>query len=133
MRGALLSELQEARGIASFFEMNDAAQEESTKPLPRQKDWLATSSFWLALLIMIWPTEADILDSVFRAKRLGTAVLIFAVCFLIVAVPFFLSWGRVRRNPSVWTGRGYRIATVVILSINLFWFCTILIYQLKSK
>ena len=55
----------------------------------------------------------------------GIALLAFAVVF----IPFFLALQRVRREPTKWSGRGYLVATGIILLLNL----VIVFFTFQSK
>jgi len=102
----------------------------SPSPEPARLDPLAVVAFALAVLLMIVPVEADILDPVFHRGRFGLAVLVAIFFFAIVFTPFFLAVHRKRREPLAWRGRGLLIATGVILVLNFLWFALISIYQL---
>ena len=101
----------------------------SQAPVPRG-DPLAKVAFFLAILIMVLPVEADILDPALRHGRFILASIVAGFFFAVVFTPFFLAMRRRRREPVVWGGRGFLIATGVILVLNVLWFASILIYQL---
>jgi len=61
----------------------------SPSPEPARLDPLAVVAFALAVLLMIVPVEADILDPVFHRGRFGLAVLVAIFFFAIVFTPFF--------------------------------------------
>jgi multisubunit Na+/H+ antiporter MnhB subunit len=86
---------------------------------PRRANWLAIASFLLALLIMVWPTEADILFAAVHSYKNAWAAWIALLSFAVVFIPFFLALQRMRREPAKWSGRGYLVATGVILLLNL--------------
>jgi hypothetical protein len=79
---------------------------------------------------MIVPVEADILTPLLIRRRLGITTFVAALIFAAVCVPFFLGLRRKRREPLVWGGRPLLIATAVILSLNVLWFGSVLIYNL---
>jgi hypothetical protein len=96
----------------------------------RRRDPLAVVAFVLAVLIMVVPVEVGILDPALRGHRFVGASIVAAFFFAVVFAPFFLAVRRRRREPSVWRGGGFLIATGVILVLNIVWFASILIYQL---
>jgi hypothetical protein len=75
--------------------------------------------FWLAFFVMVAPLEADMLWSLVHYRRFAASVGCWLVCFLIVFIPFVFSWKRFRSHPTRWRGRGYLIATGLILTVNL--------------
>jgi hypothetical protein len=117
-------------GVAQVTESPPRPPQQSAT---RRRDPLAVVAFLLALFIMICPTEADILDPAFRSHRYGLAAVLAVAFFSVVFIPFFLAWRRFRREPTKWRGRGFLIATGVILTLNVFvWLAaiSISIYQL---
>ncbi len=84
-----------------------------------KRDSLAAVAFYLGVIIMIFPTEADYLYVFHREQDFVRATLFAIVCFAIVFTPFFLAWRRWRRQPNVWKSRGYLIATLIILVLNV--------------
>lgn len=85
----------------------------------RPQDELAVSAFLLALFVMILPLEADMLDPLVRRGRVLHAAVFAAGCFLAVFLPFLACLRRRRREPNARRGRGYVVATAVILVLNL--------------
>lgn len=59
-------------------------------------------------------------------RKVADAGALCVICFVVVFTPFILSWRRLRRHPGKWRGRGYLIATGVILALNVisvfYWF-----------
>ena len=76
----------------------------SPSPEPARLDPLAVVAFALAVLLMIVPVEADILDPVFHRGRFGLAVLVAIFFFAIVFTPFFLQC--IASAGSHWLGEG---------------------------
>ena len=93
----------------------------------RRRDPLAAAAFWLAIIIMICPLEADLLAIPALQHRYAYAILIAMIRFAIVFTPFLLAWRRIRREPSKWSGMGYLNATGIVLILNpliVFWLLT---------
>jgi hypothetical protein len=101
----------------------------STSPVSVRRDPLAVIAFVLAVFLMIVPVEADILHPLFLRGHFGLAALVAAFFSAIVFTPYFLAVRRRRREPQAWSGRGFLIATGVILVLNIIWFCCIIIFQ----
>ena len=95
----------------------------------RRRDPLAIVSFLLALVLMVIPVEAGILDPALR-RSLALASLVAMAFFAVVLIPFLLALRRRRREPLVWRGGGFLIVTGAILALNATWFGLILIHQL---
>ena len=96
----------------------------------RRRDNYAVVAFWLAFLIMIWPTQAGALHVLVKLGRFGLAGLLALGCIAIVAIPYMRSFRRHWSEPQMWSGRGYLIATTVILIWNLLIACTMFIQAL---
>lgn len=109
--------------------MNAASVDSST----RRRDSYAIVAFWLAFLIMIVPTQADILAGFVLQKRFDLAGLLVLGCFAIVAVPYVRSLQRHWREPQVWSGRGYLIATTVILVLDLTMISILFVQAFRAK
>ena len=84
----------------------------------KRPDGFATLAFGLAVVIMVLPTEADILAVLFRQREIMLAGVVAALCSVTELIPVVLSWDRQRSHPEAWRGRGYLIAATVILVIN---------------
>jgi hypothetical protein len=82
-------------------------------------DPLARLAFFLGFFIMIWPTEADMLVALVRHGEFVRAAGFSFACFIVVFAPFIVSWRRLNRQPLGLRGRGYLIATGVILVLNI--------------
>lgn len=106
-------------------------QHMTTRPqvTPRRTNWLAIAAFWLALLIMVLPTGAAILLAAVHQHKYAWAAGIALLAFAVVFIPFFLALQRVRREPTKWSGRGYLVATGIILLLNL----VIVFFTFQSK
>ena len=105
--------------------------QELDKEIVRPQDGLAVSAFLLALLIMVLPLEADILDVLLSRRRFAVAGMVTMVCFASVFAPFLRSWQRRRREPKKWRGLGYLIAAGVILVLNLLFVGTVFTLALR--
>jgi hypothetical protein len=92
-------------------------------------DWIAAFALCLAVIIMIYPTEADILLVIFEKGQIVLGTLVAIACFASVLFPVMLSWRRHRHQPAVWRGRGYLNTATVILAINFLMFGTVIIDQ----
>lgn len=91
-------------------------------------DGFAATAFWLALVTMVCPIEADILHVVLAVERKTALGGLIATCFFAaVFTPYLVSCRRHWRQPGVWQGRAYLIATSIILALNVltFGFATI--------
>jgi hypothetical protein len=88
------------------------------EPAPRTEP-LAMIAFFLALFLMVLPTEADALTFLVRYGHFTKAATLAAFYFLLVATLFGLSWRRFLHAPGKWRGRGYLIATAAILMLNI--------------
>ncbi|MEP6936948.1 MAG: hypothetical protein ABI871_02660, partial [Chthoniobacterales bacterium] len=82
-------------------------------------DPLARWALGLAVVIMIWPTQGDMVWSLLKNGRRIQAVFFAIICFLIVFGPFVLSCWRVARHREL-RGKGYLIATGMIILLNVF-------------
>jgi hypothetical protein len=85
---------------------------------PKPFDLFAALAFGLSVFIMILPFEADILFGLFITRRYALAFLVAVCCSAAVLAPFLVSLKRQWRQPERWRGRGYLIATAVVLTIN---------------
>ena len=99
----------------------------------RRRDWYAIVAFWLAFLIMIAPTQADLLAMLVPQKRFDLAALVALSCFAIVAIPYRRSLLRHLREPQIWSGRGYLIAMSVILILDVVFMGVIVVLALADK
>jgi hypothetical protein len=104
---------------------------ESDVPVKRFDDF-AVSAFFLAVFIMVLPTEADIILPFLSHGRIALGSLVAIACFTIVSVPSLISLCRHWRQPGVWRGRGYLVATNVILAINALMFGIVFFRQLAK-
>ncbi|MEX2169104.1 MAG: hypothetical protein WD851_07325 [Pirellulales bacterium] len=100
---------------------------------PRRRDSYAVVAFWLAFFIMIWPTQAGALHVLVSLRRYDLAGLLVLGCLAIVAIPYMRSFRRHWSEPQMWSGRGYLIATTVILMWNLLVVCTMFILALTAN
>jgi len=96
--------------------MNDS---NTISKITMRRDPGAAVSFYLALFIMVLPTEADLLVAALAQHKIGMAIAIAALCFSVVFTPFFFAWRRWRREPKKWKSRGYLIATGIMLLLNV--------------
>jgi hypothetical protein len=94
-----------------------------------RRDPLVQCAFLIALLTMIVPTQADVLDPLLRGRHLGLATLVFTLFFAAVLVPFLMSVRRRRRELLQWGSSGFLVATGAVLGLDVMWFASILIYQ----
>ena len=97
--------------------------------LTRRREPLAICAFIVAVATMIVPVQVDILDPALRTGRFGGASIVFPLFFAAVFTPFWMSVRRRRREPLNWGSFGFLIATGVILSLDVLWFASVLIYQ----
>src|SRR6266516_3020413 len=95
----------------------------------RQRDPLALGAFFIAL-VLLGPIQVGVLEPGLRGGRSGMACLLFVLFFVAVFTPFWASVRRRRREPLLWGSSGFLIATGVILSLDILWFASIMIYQL---
>jgi predicted neutral ceramidase superfamily lipid hydrolase len=91
----------------------------TSEPITKRRDHYALTAFWLAFALMVWPTESTILVTLITEKRLGMSMVVSIICFLAVILPWIASLRRHRREPNIWSGKGFLIATGVILMVNL--------------
>jgi hypothetical protein len=96
----------------------------------RRRDPLALCAFFLTVLTMVVPVQVGVLTPPLQAGRFGAASLVFALFFAAVFTPFWMSVRRRRREPLLWGSLGGLVATGVILSLDVLWFASVLIYQL---
>lgn len=101
------------------YQLRQVAMNTDQTSLKRRLDPLAALSLFLAVFIMVLPTEADLLIVLIHHKKLASGVAFCVICFCVVFTPFFFSWRKLRREPTKWRGNGYLIATGVILTMNL--------------
>jgi len=99
------------------------------KTAVRRDDGLDLLALFLAFLIMICPTEADILDVLLRRQKFLKASILAVLCFAVVFTPFFLSIRRRRREPHVLRPRAALWATGVILGLNVLAVGTLLVRE----
>jgi hypothetical protein len=73
----------------------------------------------LALFLMV-PIEGEILWMLHLSGRFVLEMVLWCICFLLVATPFVLSWQRLHRYPGRWR-RGFEnlIITACILALNI--------------
>ncbi len=83
-------------------------------------DGFAALAFCLALFIMVLPTEADLLFSLFQSKQYALGGLLEIFCLTIVLLLFLISWCRHACQRENWRGRGCLIGAGVILALHLF-------------
>jgi hypothetical protein len=82
------------------------------------------------MLFMVLPVEVGILTPLLIHHRLGLAALVATLFFSAVCVPLFVGLRRKRRQQLLWGGRAFLIATGFVLSLNLLWFASVLMYNL---
>lgn len=87
-------------------------------------------AFMLALFLMVFPVEADLLDVLLRKGRFVMAGVVATICFVAVFTPLILSWRRRRREPGTWKWGGFLVAAGAILGLNALVVGTVFIYQL---
>jgi len=95
----------------------------------RPQDGLAVYAFLLALVVMVVPLEADLLTVSLMHRQFLHAGFVAMTCFAVVFTPFLISLRRRERESQARRGRGYLIATGIILALNVLFVGTILIYQ----
>jgi len=91
---------------------------ENTPPKKPPFDGLARFTFFLTLLVFVWPTHADMQFGLLAAKKPLNALLFSLGCYSLVLVPACLSFRRLLADKNL-RGRGYLYATFVILLLNL--------------
>jgi hypothetical protein len=89
--------------------------------VPKRFDGYATFAFCFAFFVMLMPLESDILFSLMVNHAYWSAGILELACFAVALCPFILSWQRHHREPGVWKGRGYLIATAAILTLRAAW------------
>ena len=85
----------------------------------RRANECAVIAFWLALSLMIFPIQADVIVIALRTHRYVEVALVAVACFAIVFTPFCIAQYRLLREPGKWRGRGYQIATGIILVLDI--------------
>ncbi|HEY5910015.1 MAG TPA: hypothetical protein VJA21_05365 [Verrucomicrobiae bacterium] len=94
-----------------------------------RRDRLAIGSFFLALFLL-GPVQGGVLYPGLRDGRYGTVLILFFAFFAVASLPFWISVRRSRREPLTWGSRAFQIGTGVILSLDVVWFTSGMIYQL---
>jgi hypothetical protein len=87
---------------------------------PKRQEPAGAVALGLALIVMILPLEGDILWTLHRENRTALERLIWLGCFLVVAIPFAISWRCLRRYPRRWRrGKENLLLTGSILALNV--------------
>ena len=87
----------------------------------RQSEPVGAIALILGLALMILPTEGEILWMLHREGRTAFEWVIWFACFIVVVVPFAVSWRRLRCCPGRWRrGKENLILTGCILTLNVF-------------
>ena len=88
--------------------------------LSRRQEPFGAIALALALIVMILPIESEILWTLHREGKTSLERLIWLACLLLVAVPLFVSWRRLRHQPDRWRpGKENLILTAGILALNV--------------
>jgi hypothetical protein len=87
--------------------------------MKRRQEPFGILALCLALALMVLPTEREVLWMLHRDGRSAFERLVWLACFLLVFVPFVLSWWRVRRYPGRWSGQQNLVITTCILLLNI--------------
>jgi hypothetical protein len=96
--------------------MNQQPERKARRPI----DGLARFTFYITLLIFVWPIHADMLVGLLSTKKLFYAVLFTLSCVTIILIPTIISFRRLFADPTL-RGRGYIYSVFVILLISLAW------------
>ena len=97
----------------------------------KRLDGFGFLAFCLAVCIMVCPTEADLLYGLLaHDRRMVSSSLVAITCFTIVLVPTLVSLRRHWQQPGMWKGRGYLVATALILATNVFIVASVFIHRL---
>ncbi len=100
----------------------------TTESTASRRDPLAISSPFIAFFLLV-PVQSGVLDPGLRAGRYGAVVLLFLAIFGVASIPFWLSVRRRRREPRAWGSWGFLVGTGVILSLDVLWFTSVMVYQ----
>jgi len=76
-------------------------------------------AFLLAIFILVWPVQADMVVSSLRAGRIVEAILTVAVTIAAVAAPLIFAQWTTRRHPEKWKSRLLTKLTWVIILLNV--------------
>jgi hypothetical protein len=76
-------------------------------------------AFYVAIAVMVLPIQGDILFSLLHDRRIGTAKVVWTLCFMVVFVPFCISLCRLFQRPERWRGRGTLIFTGCVLVYDI--------------
>jgi len=76
-------------------------------------------AFLLAVFILVFPTEIDLLVCTAREREIGQTLLIIAGCEAAVVVPLAIATAQTRRHPEKWKPRtlSYVVWGIVIVSL----------------
>jgi hypothetical protein len=90
-----------------------------TIPVRKRPEPIGVLAVVLAIILMIVPLEADLLWVLHQQGRYTLQKIVWIFCFLVVFVPFIVSWRRMHLHPGRWRGRYNRVLTGIILCINI--------------
>lgn len=79
---------------------------------------LATITFYLCVLTMIFPTEADLIVALLYRKQYIDAFIVKLIFTIIIGVPLLFSFIQTKKHPEKWQAYGLIKATFVILCLN---------------
>ena len=94
-------------------------------------DGLARFTFYLALLIFVWPTYADILVAGISAEKPVFVILFSLGCFSVALFPAIISLRRLMADRNL-RGRGYIYAIFTILILNVTWMLAALLTSRRT-
>src|ERR1043166_2401785 len=87
---------------------------------PRQEPF-GILALVLALILIVVPIERELLWELHRSGKDTAALVVWCVCFIVVAAPGLVSWRRVRLQPANWR-RPYETLILVasLLAFSIF-------------
>jgi hypothetical protein len=87
-------------------------------PTAKRKDRNAFVSFAMALFLLVLPVMADIATGLMFLRQYWAVAIWMACCYGLVTTLWGLSLKRHWKEPGVWSGSGYLIATGIILALH---------------
>jgi hypothetical protein len=99
----------------------------------KRRDRDAAVSFCLAVFLLVLPVMADVAVGLMFAKVYWAVALWMGICYGLVVIPWVRSMRRHWREPGVWGGRGYLIATGIILGLHVLMHVATLVHWWMTK
>ena len=94
----------------------------------RRRHPLVFPAFLLALFLLVWPTQADLVFSLLTRGQVGSAILMVLSFTSVAALPMIIASIRIRRDPGKWKLGCFGILTYGIIIWNLLSALVLLIY-----